>query len=364
MNIPVAHETMDLLPVIDQIIDLLPEIDPDSTRFCEWIWATRHRNGLNTGGADFTVVPEVSSGLSEVKGLFQDLFKNHYYAGNLFRGVIEEPDHNCIRFYVVAVESSNGEVTVTAVGDPAILEELMSSLREHYSRPQTIKVDTLIGFGQSGPIVENDELLESEQDFPTPAFYPWMEQSIEDFAKEFDESKANGVLLIGPPGTGKSTFLRKLMFLLNREHNGMAAQEPLIMDPQFGPWFRSFRRDGFIGVEDADRLASKRDDGNHQMSMILNSIDGVVSGKGKVVISTNLSTTAKVDDALLRPGRNFAVLEFRRLTAEEANAARESIGLKPAEFDSEEHYTLGEALAHRSIHQIKHQRKEGFGMMP
>lgn len=351
-------------PVIDQIIAILPEIDPDSTRFCEWIWATRQRAGLNTAGEEFKVATEVSDGLSSIKKLFEGQFVQSYSSPRLFRGMQPEQEHDCISFYLVAVESGDGSVLVTAVGEPALVAQVMGDLRERYTRPQVVTVNSLVGFGSGGPEIDTDELLESEQVFPTPEFYPWLDQSIEEFAEEFDRSSANSILLIGPPGTGKSTFLRKLMFLLDREDNGVATQESLIMDPKFGPWFRSYHRDGFVGLEDADRLAGKRDDGNHQMSMVLNTIDGVVSGNGKVVISTNLSTTAKVDEALLRPGRNFAVLEFKKLTAEQANRARESIGLERAEFDPEDSYTLGEALAHRSVRQIKHQRREGFGLIP
>lgn len=350
--------------VIDQIISILPEVDIDSRRFAEWIWATRHRYGLNTAVGEFIIDPGVSDGLKAVTEIFKDIFPSYYRSSYLFRAILEEDSCQCVKLYIVATASTKGSISVTAAGDEKLLNQVMDTIKEKYRRPQTIEVSILTGFSDTKPVLETVELTETEQALAHQEFYPWMQEPIEELARAFSESKANVMLLVGPPGTGKSTFLRTLMFLLEKEKNGLADQESLLMDPLFGQWMRSFRREGVLGIEDADNLVRSRESGNHQMSMILNTADGVVSGNGKIIISTNLPTIDRVDEALLRPGRNFAVLEFTKLTAEQSNAARASIGMEPAEFDPDGHYTLGEALAHRSLSEIKTRRQGLIGMIP
>ena len=75
---------------------------------------------------------------------------------------------------------------------------------------------------------------------------------------------------------------------------------------------------GFV-VEDADRLLKPRSDGNQHLHRFLTIADGVVRSQGrKIIFSTNLPNVGDLDEALIRPGRCFARLNIRALTAEEA----------------------------------------------
>jgi ATP-dependent 26S proteasome regulatory subunit len=72
--------------------------------------------------------------------------------------------------------------------------------------------------------------------------------------------------------------------------------------------------------EDVDTLLAPREgqDGNELMSMLLNELQGIASKKIKLVITTNLSTRNKIDQALIRPGRCYKAVETRELTLHEA----------------------------------------------
>jgi len=74
-------------------------------------------------------------------------------------------------------------------------------------------------------------------------------------------------------------------------------------------------------LEDADINMSKRiGDDNGIMSTILNMSDGILdTSHFKIVLTGNLKRT-DIDDALLRTGRCFAVVDFRQLDKREAEA--------------------------------------------
>lgn len=352
--------------VIDQVISIIPDmVNVDSDLFIDWIWANRQKQGLSTRKEKYVVLPDVSVGLDKTVESFKDMFRSYFSSEDLFRGLLPEEDGSCVKLYLIASEQKpSGEIHITATGDEALVRKAMATLKAGYSRPRVVSIETLIGYSGIEANVEKTELVESEQSFAKQEFYPWLDQSIEEFAEAFSRSRSNVTLLVGPPGTGKSTFLRTMMLLLDRERKGLVDHEPLILDYNFGRWMRSFRRDGVLGIEDADRLVLSRQSGNDQMSMVLNTADGVVSGNGKFIISTNLPSISKVDPALLRPGRNFAVLEFGLLTAEQAAAARASVGMKPIEFDPDRKYALGEALSeHPSVFHPSDHSRTGTGFI-
>ena len=76
--------------------------------------------------------------------------------------------------------------------------------------------------------------------------------------------------------------------------------------------------DAFV-VEDADHILTPRADGNDNLHRFLCIADGVVRALGrKIIFTTNLPNIGDIDEALLRPGRCFAVLRTRNLERPEA----------------------------------------------
>src|SRR5690606_2202324 len=96
-------------------------------------------------------------------------------------------------------------------------------------------------------------------------------------------------------------------------------------------------------------------------SALLNFTDGVVATTTKVIISTNLSSIDKIDEALLRPGRTYKILKFRKLSNAEANDARAALDLPPIVFDTYDEHTLSEVLNWREGSEMKQHRHTGMG---
>lgn len=73
-------------------------------------------------------------------------------------------------------------------------------------------------------------------------------------------------------------------------------------------------------IEDADTYVKSRESGNELIKRFLNVADGISSDVNKkIVFSTNLPNIKDIDSALIRPGRCFDVLQFRKLEIEELN---------------------------------------------
>ena len=153
------------------------------------------------------------------------------------------------------------------------------------------------------------------------AHYPYLDKDPEQFANDFMKSRSNVVLLVGPPGTGKSTYLRAVsnaFYNVERDIYIMNSDQ-VLNSANLDEFIKATAKGSIFIIEDADRLVGKRSDGNAQMSMLLNQIDGIVVSDKKFIISTNLASINKVDEALIRPGRCYSVLNFRKLKHTEAN---------------------------------------------
>lgn len=186
--------------------------------------------------------------------------------------------------------------------------------------------------------------------------YPWLKSSVDDYIREYLDSDANVLILIGPPGTGKTTFIKNMIHLAKA--NAKVAYDSRILEGD--DFFAGFIDDDsrFLIMEDADTFLDSRHDGNSIMHKFLNVSDGLISAADKkLVFSTNLPNTHSIDEALLREGRCFDVLEFRPLTRAEAQAVRDEIGSDLA-IPDKDHITLAELFS--SQPSTKKKRQVGF----
>lgn len=176
-------------------------------------------------------------------------------------------------------------------------------------------------------------------------FYPYFNKTIKETYDEFMASSANVMLLIGPPGTGKSNYLEKTIRHTNFENRVVKIDEAgILQNKNLIKRLRDLPRGSKVFVEDADLFISKRTDGNQQMSGLLNAVNGIGRSDLKIWVSTNLPDVRSVDRALIRPGRLFDIREFRLLTIAEITEIRKSMGLPEIDFGSEETLTLAEAI--------------------
>lgn len=147
---------------------------------------------------------------------------------------------------------------------------------------------------------------------PINGAYPWLNTSVENYAKNYISSTASVLILIGPPGTGKTTFIKE-MIKASKKNTMVTYDTKLLFQDSFFASFMSGHEDLLV-LEDADEIMGSRKDGNSLMHRFLSASDGLVSGKGKkIIFTTNLPSIKDVDPALVRPGRCYDVISTRKL---------------------------------------------------
>lgn len=222
------------------------------------------------------------------------------------------------------------------------------------------------------------------------AYYPYLEGGIEALITDFMQSDESVLILMGAPGTGKSSAImaateklnllpiyakktdvvmdkKFISFVFGASDTWMAKvagtaarrrsdlfKERLFKSKEFlhrtAPWAKEHEeqeepRVPFIVVEDADLLLAPRSQGNLAMAELLNETDGISSNHTrKIIFTTNLGSERDIDSALIRDGRCYGVINFRHLTPEEAVVAREAAGLPPFEQMPDRDIPLATAL--------------------
>lgn len=152
------------------------------------------------------------------------------------------------------------------------------------------------------------------------------------------QQHAGLVLMHGPPGTGKTSYLRFLA-------RAVAAEKRLIFVPRSilsvlgGPEFTAFlvrvlpERESVLVLEDAESVLARRvgdTETSALTSLLLNLTDGILNDvcKCQVVATFNIAID-QVDPALLRAGRLQAVREFQALPAPAARRLAQHLGRDP-----------------------------------
>lgn len=217
---------------------------------------------------------------------------------------------------LVIAESIDRTVEVRVLGDPDAVDRTVVTLSNRFT-PVPVRVEWVYKPGESVKLpIRSDNL-------PVTKFYPGLAgESLTGYYNRFMASESNVLVLIGPPGTGKTSFIRGLL-----HHTGSGAivsydTSILESDEIFADFMSG--KEAFMILEDADTfLSSRSKGGNTIMHRFLNIGDGLISTRGKkIVFSTNLPSVRDIDPALLRPGRCFDVMKFGRLDADTAKRIR------------------------------------------
>lgn len=162
---------------------------------------------------------------------------------------------------------------------------------------------------------------------PFNEMYPFLNgEPLTSYYDRYLQSDSNILLLIGPPGAGKTTFIRGL--LAHAKTSALVTYDTSILEKDYV--FAQFMEgsSSVMVLEDADMFLRTRTDGNSMMHRFLNVGDGLVTAKHKkLIFSTNLPSIRDVDPALVRPGRCFDVLTFSNLTHGEAQALADVVDI-------------------------------------
>lgn len=262
---------------------------------------------------------------------------------------------------------------------------------------------------RSGPIGEGLGLethsIDNERD-ARPEYYPYLDGGLEALITDFLESDETVLILMGPPGTGKSSAMMAMTEKLNLLPI-YANKAKVVMNDKFisfimgtsDSWMAKVagtdarrRSDLFTDsvtedrefyhnaspfdkeeedkapripvmlVEDADLLLAPRTSGNTLMGELLNETDGVSSNHTrKIIFTVNLASESDIDQALIRDGRCYGVINFRNLTPAEAIAARAAAGLPEFEEEPTKDMPLATALRKPRKRICLSSKKNGIG---
>lgn len=182
--------------------------------------------------------------------------------------------------------------------------------------------------------------------------YPFIKDGVDAYLDKYHNSKSAILLLTGEPGTGKTSFIRH--YIHKYKLNSVVTYDETVMQSDtFYISFLTNDKKHVLIVEDADVLLSDRENsGNKIMSKFLNVSDGLVKNMNKkIIFSTNLTQLNKIDPAIIRKGRCYDIIEFRKLTLPEANVVCDRHGL-PA-FDTGSEFSLADVFNRQQIKTVK-----------
>lgn len=259
---------------------------------------------------------------------------------------------------LVKFDVNSNTTTVRCFGDVDWAENIINDIETEFS-VVTSYIEWIYGAdGGSVNVPLNRDRL------PVEEMYPFLNgETLDSYYDRYMKSSANILLLIGPPGTGKTTFIRGL--LAHRNCSAIVTYDAGILEKD-GFFARFIEDDAEVMVlEDSDTFLKSRSDGNTMMHRFLNVGDGLVTTKGKkMIFSTNLPSIRDIDSALIRPGRCFDILEFKPLSLFDAKKLADKLDTKLPDRKGGGviEYSIAEVFNQQSeqMRNTKANRKVGF----
>lgn len=245
------------------------------------------------------------------------------------------------------------------------IEEAMKFVKNELDKIREKEIPRIIvdwDFSTVDGRIRNMVLSEEINDIFHSEAYPYI--NIKKLSDTYLDSEEPILILIGPPGTGKTRLIRyitkQMILKIGNDIRCKFTSDKKIVESS-----ESFLE--FIGnsdfklmvMEDIDYHLQPRSNGNSSMYNLLSVSNGIILNhlkNKKIILSTNLDTTTKIDSALLRPGRCFQVLELRRLTQDESKTFLKkfdvSVELKQPNYSLAELYRIlnGGELRDNSSH--------------
>jgi hypothetical protein len=198
------------------------------------------------------------------------------------------------------------------------------------------------------------------------AFPAWHET----FRENLRTRRTGLTILDGPPGTGKTSYLRQLMLELKDSHRFYfigSANLRLLREAEFVDFWASERRvhekaSLVVILEDAENaLTARRSDNQQEVSLLLNITDGILGEFLRLQVICTINCALKdLDQALLRPGRLMARHCFGPLEPGRARRLAEKLG-RPLPATRGDGFTLAEIFSGQPDPTRQPHGRIGFG---
>jgi ATPase family associated with various cellular activities (AAA) len=310
------------------------KLDPGTFNFATDDYATfaaavfydnRLRQGLSTHCKEINITVDQSALLDHL----DSTFKIHMINSDVFAL------SNDGKIYLT-ISDKKWALKIMVYGDADAIEEISKDLNDTFENNPCF-----IRWIYDPQYLESVKMPVNTHHMPLQEMYPFLNESIESYYDRFMKSSANILVLIGCPGSGKTTLIRGLLAHTKKSATLTYHQKVLEQDSFFVEWLQS--SDTFMILEDSDSLLLPRADGNDLMARFLNMGDGLMAFKNKkIIFSTNLPNISDIDSALTRPGRCFDILEFGQLNREEAQKLASKVGV---ELHEGKQFTVSEIFA-------------------
>jgi SpoVK/Ycf46/Vps4 family AAA+-type ATPase len=275
-------------------------------------------------------------------------------------------------FFINLTYSKKKFYTDIYVKNLNVLDKLYNQIFKKYEKPYTAEAEiklTKYALGPQGLSTSVTNYTLKDYKDINEKFYPYID--IDLFMNEFIAGKENILILCGAPGTGKTKFaslvFKKLLenpdfieYFENQDDEEITSkmlnqmlsevvegEKPLVYYASSAKntqlvatddFWNRVRGQDLVILDDLDFLLSSRDESredtikNQFISNLLSFSDGIEKINTKIIITTN-QPFESIDEALLRKGRLFSILEFRPLTYEEALEVWKSENLDEKEFE-------------------------------
>jgi hypothetical protein len=193
--------------------------------------------------------------------------------------------------------------------------------------------------------------MKVEADFDLELHYGTGFQKFHDITiKRIDDSEKGIILFHGTPGTGKTTYIRRLIRDLMKRSKKVIYLPNNMVDLLGTPSFNNFLlecvEDGIeegnkkgllMIIEDAEKVLLKRETnpyGSSGVSNILNATDGILNDFLNIqVLCTFNCSIDEIDTAILRKKRAISIKEFAKLSKEDSQKLIDSLELDYAATD-------------------------------
>lgn len=220
--------------------------------------------------------------------------------------------------------SSSELLFVGTIDKLAMVHEKIKDLTVHDTPDDDYEI-TIINFYYRKNILTTGRTEKMMSDFSYVADELYPRINVDDLVNAYIESTESILILTGEPGTGKTTFLKKVMSSIaaHKKEDVIVAyikDKDILQDNETWSSLASNDYDILVFDDLDDSLGARSVAGDNSfISQLLSFSDGIFDKNTKILITTNRPID-DIDTAVIRPGRCFDILQMPALKYSEALA--------------------------------------------